>query len=307
MLVQLVLLLALLAAKPGIVIGYNVSPVAILAQPQWILFIGQHEGKRQVGALHQGMEVPHKRGLVLKHDVIGWEHATECTHDRSFGFFRRQIILEARERDPNRKDDPYLAERLCAEKESIFLWALAGLQRLIRNGFQFTLSDRAKANMEAAVADGNNIVEFMKSEGYFRFRADSEVIILAAPDILEWLSKAIAVLECDDLICEVDAYFVVYAFAYLFGFAQNRRLSPVVIPEILYLVLVLAVEQLSFAQYIYHVLCCDILLIGVYFPLADICCVSTITTTLRKLLFFNTKLRHQGRGGLWGVTVLSVV
>lgn len=99
----------------------------------------------------------------------------QALHDRSFGFFRRQIILEARERDPCRKDDPYLAERLCAEKEGIFLWALAGLQRLIRNGFQFTLSDRASANMDAAVADGNNIVEFMKSEGYFRLKADSEV------------------------------------------------------------------------------------------------------------------------------------
>lgn len=99
----------------------------------------------------------------------------QALHDRSFGFFRRQIILEARERDPNRKDDPYLAERLCAEKEGIFLWALAGLQRLIRNGFQFTLSNRAKANMEAAVADGNNIVEFMKSQGYFQLKADSEV------------------------------------------------------------------------------------------------------------------------------------
>lgn len=99
----------------------------------------------------------------------------QALHDRSFGFFRRQIILEAKERNPSRKDDPYLAERLCAEKEGIFLWALAGLQRLIRNGFQFTLSDRAKANMEAAVADGNNIVEFMKSQGYFQFKADSEV------------------------------------------------------------------------------------------------------------------------------------
>ena len=99
----------------------------------------------------------------------------QALHDRSFGFFRRQIILEARERDPGRKDDPYLAERLCAEKEGIFLWALTGLQRLIRNGFQFTLSDRASANMDAAVADGNNIVEFMKSQGYFQLKADSEV------------------------------------------------------------------------------------------------------------------------------------
>ena len=97
----------------------------------------------------------------------------QALHDRSFGFFRRQIILEAKERDPDRKDDPYLAEKLCREKEGILLWALEGLHRLIRNDYQFTLSDRAKANMENAVADGNNLVDFMKSQGYFRFKADT--------------------------------------------------------------------------------------------------------------------------------------
>ena len=97
----------------------------------------------------------------------------QALHDRSFGFFRRQIILEAKERTPDRKDDPYLAEKLCAEKEGIFLWALEGLHRLIRNDYQFTLSDRAKANMENAVADGNNLVDFMKSQGYFQFKADA--------------------------------------------------------------------------------------------------------------------------------------
>lgn len=47
------------------------------------------------------------------------------------------------------------------------------MHRLIRNDYQFTLSDRAKANMENAVADGNNLVHFMKSQGYFRFKADA--------------------------------------------------------------------------------------------------------------------------------------
>ena len=99
----------------------------------------------------------------------------QALHDRSYGFFRRQILLEAKERPPDRRDDPYLAQRLCAEKESIFLWASAGLQRLVANDFYFTLSQQAKENMEAAIAEGNNLVEFMKSEGYFRFQADSEV------------------------------------------------------------------------------------------------------------------------------------
>ena len=99
----------------------------------------------------------------------------QALHDRSVGFFRRQIILSVKERDPNRRDDPFLAEKLCSEAEGIFLWALGGLQRLIRNDYKFTLSTQAEENMAAAVADGNNIVEFMKSEGYFRFKADFEV------------------------------------------------------------------------------------------------------------------------------------
>ena len=99
----------------------------------------------------------------------------QALYDRSPGFFRRQLILEAKEQDPNRKNDPYLAEKLCAEKEGILLWALEGLYRLIRNNFAISESERAKENRLAAMADGNNLVDFMASEGYFCFKADSEV------------------------------------------------------------------------------------------------------------------------------------
>ena len=90
-------------------------------------------------------------------------------YDRSVGFFRRQIILTAKERPDNRVDDPFLAEKLCAEAEGIFLWALDGLRRLIANTFQFTISEKAKENMRAAVTDGNNAIEFMRSTGYIAF------------------------------------------------------------------------------------------------------------------------------------------
>lgn len=90
-------------------------------------------------------------------------------HDRSLGFFRRQIILSAKEKAPGREDDPFIAEKMCNEAEGIFLWAIEGLNRLIQNNYRFTISEFAKANMEAAVADGNNIIEFLLSEGYIRF------------------------------------------------------------------------------------------------------------------------------------------
>jgi len=99
----------------------------------------------------------------------------QSLYDRSVGFFRRQIILSVKEKDPYRKDDPYIAEKMCAEAEGIFLWALEGLQRLISNDYRFTVSQAAQENMEAAVSDGNNVIEFLQSEGYIRFKADYEV------------------------------------------------------------------------------------------------------------------------------------
>lgn len=99
----------------------------------------------------------------------------QSLYDRSVGFFRRQIILAAKEKDPDRIDDPYIAEKICSESEGIFLWALEGLRRLISNDYRFTVSQAALENMDAAVKDGNNIVEFLQSEGYIRFKADYDV------------------------------------------------------------------------------------------------------------------------------------
>lgn len=99
----------------------------------------------------------------------------KALYDRSDGFFRRQIILTTKRKSKDRVDDPFLSEKLIAEKEGIFLWMLDGLKRLIGNNYKFTISERAKENMTEAVSDGNNIVEFMASEGYFRFKADYEV------------------------------------------------------------------------------------------------------------------------------------
>ncbi len=98
----------------------------------------------------------------------------KALYDRSQGFFRRQIILTAKKKDPNRRDDPDLSEKLTENPEGIFLWCFCGLQRLIEQNYQFTLSEQAKANMEAAVSDGNNVVEFLQSKGYLNFFCEAE-------------------------------------------------------------------------------------------------------------------------------------
>lgn len=99
----------------------------------------------------------------------------QSLYDRSVGFFRRQIILTTKDKPADRIDDPYIAEKMCAEAEGIFLWAIEGLHRLMSNNYRFTVSRRAEENMAAAIRDGNNIVEFLSSEGYIRFKADYEI------------------------------------------------------------------------------------------------------------------------------------
>ena len=100
--------------------------------------------------------------------------ALTALHDRSDGFFRRQIVLTTKDRPAGRADDPFLVDKLLRERESIFLWCLEGLHRLIGNNYQFTVSSKAKENMETVKRSSNNVIEFLQSEGYIRFRADSE-------------------------------------------------------------------------------------------------------------------------------------
>lgn len=90
-------------------------------------------------------------------------------HDRSHGFFRRQIILSTLPRDPDRVDDPDLGEKLVAEKDDIFMWAYIGLNRLIARKYQFYISQSAQANLTKAISEGNNILEFLGSNGYIAF------------------------------------------------------------------------------------------------------------------------------------------
>ena len=115
------------------------------------------------------------QGWLYSRFMVFGNGVMKSLYDRSEGFFRRQLILSVKEKEKDRYDDPFIAEKMCAEAEGILLWALEGLSRLIQQNFHFTTSERTKANREEAIRDGNNIVEFMESEGYFRFKSDSEI------------------------------------------------------------------------------------------------------------------------------------
>lgn len=101
--------------------------------------------------------------------------ALTSLYDHSDGFYRRQIVLTTKPRPEGRTDDPFLVEKMCRELEGIFLWCLEGLKRLSANNYAFTISGQAKANMEVIRTGGNNVVEFLRSRGYIRFKADAEI------------------------------------------------------------------------------------------------------------------------------------
>ena len=92
--------------------------------------------------------------------------------DHSDGFYRRQLLLSVKPRPSTRIDDPFLSDRMCKEASGIFLWAFEGLQRLLANNYHFTESEQTRENREKSKEDALNVLEFLRSEGYFRLKAD---------------------------------------------------------------------------------------------------------------------------------------
>ena len=92
-----------------------------------------------------------------------------AVNDQSYGFYRRQLILRTKEAPADRVNDPFLVEKMEPELEAILMWCLAGLVRLQRNNYQFTISARTQANTDAVKMQINTVEAFMDSTDYFIF------------------------------------------------------------------------------------------------------------------------------------------
>ena len=96
-----------------------------------------------------------------------------AANDRSNGFYRRQMVLYAKAPAPDRVDDPYLADKLFQELPGIFNWCFEGLLRLLKNNFQFTVSQHMLDNMREIQANTDSITAFLESSGYISFETDA--------------------------------------------------------------------------------------------------------------------------------------
>ena len=90
----------------------------------------------------------------------------KALYDVSEGFFRRQIVMNVKPKPENRVDDKNLIDKMLLEKDMIFLWMFDGLQRLIMNGYQFTISEQTRKNMEEIREEACNVISFMKDDSF---------------------------------------------------------------------------------------------------------------------------------------------
>ena len=100
--------------------------------------------------------------------------APKSLYDKTDGWERRLIILSAKPVPTGRVNDPFLSEKLIAEKEGIFLWAYRGLRRLMKNNYKFTVSEKSRKNLLQMKEDNCNIIGFLKDEQMIKYGAELE-------------------------------------------------------------------------------------------------------------------------------------
>ena len=101
---------------------------------------------------------------------------TDSLYDHSNGAFRRRLILTTKGRDPNREDDPQLAEKIIEDElPGVARWMLDGLKRLKRNGWKFTTSEKQRMQEQRYKEDSFNLLAFLKDADWVTFDRNGSV------------------------------------------------------------------------------------------------------------------------------------
>lgn len=93
----------------------------------------------------------------------------KALYDRTDGFGRRLIILTTKLIPKDRIIDRYIADKMIAEKDLIFKWLFEGLQRLIKNNYCFTVSDKSKQNVSDLMSENCNVIDFLADNDTVKF------------------------------------------------------------------------------------------------------------------------------------------
>lgn len=82
--------------------------------------------------------------------------------DRSEGFYRRLVILRFKYTVPKEKRDPEFLEKFRMEADGIFLFALEGLRRLMRNRYIFSETQVNADELQQYREESDSVLSFVK-------------------------------------------------------------------------------------------------------------------------------------------------
>lgn len=100
----------------------------------------------------------------------------QALYDTSEGFFRRQVVLRAKDKDINRIDNPFIDEEIINEESSgVLNWLLEGLNELMQNNFTLFLSERSKAESERLKRESDTVALFLDESNGIEFGDDYSV------------------------------------------------------------------------------------------------------------------------------------
>lgn len=82
--------------------------------------------------------------------------------DKSDGFYRRLILIRFNHAVPVEKKDPNLLEKFRGETDGIFMFALEGLKRLMKNQFIFSETESNRQELERYREESNSCLCFVR-------------------------------------------------------------------------------------------------------------------------------------------------
>nr|WP_294668527.1 phage/plasmid primase, P4 family [uncultured Ruminococcus sp.] len=100
----------------------------------------------------------------------------QSLYDISEGFSRRQLVLQAKPKDTNRTDNPFIDREIIeTESEGVMLWIVNGLNELIKNNYKIFVSDRTQEKSEELKKQQDSVLCFLEECDSFIIRPDLQI------------------------------------------------------------------------------------------------------------------------------------
>lgn len=94
--------------------------------------------------------------------IIFGNFTLQALYDISNGFARRQLVLQAKPKNENRVDNPFLDEEIVKnEAEGVINWLVQGLNELIKNNFKLYVSERTNEVSEQLKRESDSVTLFL--------------------------------------------------------------------------------------------------------------------------------------------------